>query len=159
MQRLSPSLPSTDEAASRAVLRDGTVVTLKPAGPEDHEAVRRFFRDLSIESRRLRFFAIAEPLDAVLARFCRSDDPQTTMTLLAMRHVDGEVRPIAIGSYFDVGNGAAEVAFAVSDRFQGKGLGTVLLEQLAAIAAANGFRRFEAMTLPENGPMLEVFHE
>ena len=51
------------------------------------------------------------------------------------------------------------MAFAVDDRFQGKGLGTILLERLAAIATTHGFRRFEAATLPENAAMLEVFHE
>ena len=50
-------------------------------------------------------------------------------------------------------------AFAVDDRFHGKGLGTVLLERLAAAAAAHGLRRFDAMTLPENAAMLDVFHE
>jgi acetate---CoA ligase (ADP-forming) len=159
MQRLSPPLPSSDEAALRAVLRDGSAVTLKIAQPADHDAIRRFFHDLSPESRRRRFFAIAEPSETLIARLCHSDDPATTVTLLAMRHVDDEVRPIAIGSYFAVGSGAAEVAFAVSDQFQGKGLGTVLLERLATIAASNGFRRFEATTLPENAAMLEVFHE
>jgi acetate---CoA ligase (ADP-forming) len=159
MQRLSPPLPSADETALRAVLRDGSVVFMKVAEPSDHDAVRRFFHDLSLESRRRRFFAVAEPSDALIEGFCRSDDPQEALTLLAMRHVEGDVRPIAIGSYFSVGKGAAEVAFAVGDRFQGKGLGTVLLERLATIGAANGFRRFEATTLPENVSMLEVFHE
>src|SRR5262249_54581423 len=73
--------------------------------------------------------------------------------------VEGALRPIAVGSYVDLGNGAAEAAFAVSDAFQGRGLGTILLERLAALAAANGFRRFEAFVLPENAAMLEVFHE
>jgi acetyl coenzyme A synthetase (ADP forming)-like protein len=160
MQPLSPPLPAADEAgALRALLRDGSVVTLKIADPTDHDAVRRFFHDLSPESRRRRFFAIAEPSEALIARLCQSGGPATMVTLLALRHVDDDVRPIAIGSYFDVGNGSAEVAFAVSDAFQGKGLGTLLLERLATIAASNGFRRFEATTLPENSSMLEVFHE
>ncbi|HZR23798.1 MAG TPA: GNAT family N-acetyltransferase [Vicinamibacterales bacterium] len=159
MHRLSPSLPSTDEAAVRAVLRDGSLVSLRVAEPRDHDAIRRFFHELSPESRRRRFFAIAEPSDALITRLCQSDDPKTTLSLLALRHVDNEVRPIAVGSYFTVGHGAAEVAFAVSDQFQGKGIGTVLLEKLATIAADHGFRRFEATTLPENASMLEVFHE
>lgn len=159
MQRLTPTLPSLDDAALRAVLRDGSVVTLKVAEPADHDAVRRFFHDLSPESRRRRFFAIAEPSDALISRLCDSSDPSRALTLLCMRHLEGEARPIAIGSYIGEGNGSAEAAFAVADAFQRKGLGTVLLERLAATAAAHGVRRFEATTLPENAAMLEVFFE
>ena len=99
MQRLTPPLPSLDDAALRAVLRDGSVVTLKIAEPADHEAVRRFFHDLSPESRRRRFFAIAEPSDALIARLCDSSDPARAVTLLCLRQIEEEVRPIAIGSY------------------------------------------------------------
>ena len=81
------------------------------------------------------------------------------MTLLALRLAAGELRPIAVGSYFSTERGAAEVAFAVDDHFQGKGLGTMLLDRLATIAGAHGFKRFEAVTLTENSAMLEVFHE
>ncbi|MBI3494315.1 MAG: GNAT family N-acetyltransferase [Acidobacteria bacterium] len=159
MRPITPSLPASDDPALRSVLRDGSVVTLKIAEPADHDAVRRFFHDLSAESRRRRFFGIAEPPDALITRWCDSSDPTRALTLLAMRLVDEALRPIAIGSYIAVGGASAEVAFAVDDRFQGKGLGTILLEHLATIAAANGFRRFEATTLPENAAMLDVFHE
>ena len=52
----------------------------------------------------------------------------------------------------------AEVAFAVADAFQGKGLGTALLERLA-VASEQGFRRFVATTLADNAQMLEVFRD
>jgi hypothetical protein len=77
----------------------------------------------------------------------------------ALRSIDGEVKPIAIASYIATSVESAEVAFAVDDHFQGKGLGTILLERLATIAASNGFTRFEALTLPENAAMIDVFTE
>jgi acetyl coenzyme A synthetase (ADP forming)-like protein len=159
MQRLAATLPTSDEKSLRAVLRDGSTATLKIADPSDHDAVQRFFHDLSPESRRRRFFSIAEPSEALVARLCDSSNPAMALTLLAMRAVDGVIRPIAVGSYFAIGNDAAEAAFAVDDRFQGKGMGTILLERLATIAAANGIERFEAITLPDNAAMLEVFNE
>jgi acetyl coenzyme A synthetase (ADP forming)-like protein len=159
MQRLTPSLPSLDDAALRAVLRDGSVVTLKIADAGDHDAVRRFFHDLSPESRRRRFFAIAEPSDDLIARLCDSTNLAQALTLLCLRQVGAEVRPIAIGSYIAESGATAEAAFAVADAFQGRGLGTVLLERLAAFASVHGIRRFEATTLPENAAMLEVFYE
>ena len=159
MNEAIPLLPSADDLANRAVLRDGSVVTIRATEPADHDALRRFFHDLSIESRRRRFFSLAEPADSLIDRLCDSHDPGRALTLLAIRSVDGEPRPIAVGSYFAESATAAEAAFAVDDRFQGKGLGTVLLERLAAAAAAHGILRFEAMTLPENAAMLDVFHE
>src|SRR5207237_656855 len=64
-----------------------------------------------------------------------------------------------VGSYLASSATTAEAAFAVDDRFQGKGLGTELLERLAAIAAAHGFRRFDATTLTDNYAMIEVFRD
>ena len=159
MRAVSPPLPAADDTVSRAVLRDGSVVQLRMAAPSDHQALTRFFHDLSPESRRLRFFALSEPSDTLLTRFCDSTDLSHNATLLALRLDGGELRPIAVGSYFSTGDATAEVAFAVDDRFHGKGLGTMLLERLAAIAGAHGFKRFEATTLTENTAMLEVFHE
>jgi acetate---CoA ligase (ADP-forming) len=159
VRAISPPLPAADDTASRAVLRDGSVVQLRLAGPSDQPALTRFFHDLSPESRRRRFFAITEPADSLLARFCDSSDLACSATLLALRLDGGLLRPIAVGSYFSTGDATAEVAFAVDDRFQGKGLGTMLLERLATIAGAHGFKRFEAMTLADNAAMLEVFHE
>ena len=54
---------------------------------------------------------------------------------------------------------SAEVAFAVADEHQGRGIGTRLLEQLATRAAATGIERFVAEVLPENAPMLQVFRD
>ena len=54
---------------------------------------------------------------------------------------------------------SAEVAFAVDDAYQGRGLGTILLGQLAEVAHANGIQQFEAIVLPENHRMIDVFRE
>jgi GNAT superfamily N-acetyltransferase len=53
----------------------------------------------------------------------------------------------------------AEVAFAVADDLHGRGIGTRTLEQLAAIAADRGIRRFDAEVMASNRPMLDVFRE
>jgi acetyl coenzyme A synthetase (ADP forming)-like protein len=159
MKVIVPPLPAGDDAAERVVLRDGSVATLRPSRGDDAPSLKRFFHDLSPESRRRRFFTLAEPGSALIEKLCDSSDPVRALTLLAIRVVDGEARPIAVGSYLAESPTAAEVAFAVDDRFHGKGLGTVLLERLAAAAIAHGFRRFEATTLAENAQMLEVFRE
>ena len=55
--------------------------------------------------------------------------------------------------------GPAEVAFVVRDDHQGRGLGSILLEHLAAAARERGLRRFEAEVLAENGQMVRVFRD
>jgi acetyl coenzyme A synthetase (ADP forming)-like protein len=159
MHAISPTMPAVEDPPDRAVLRDGTVVRLRPTVPGDQACVARFFRDLSPESRRNRFFAMGEPSPSTIARFCDSTDPHQAATLLALRCIGPELRPVAVGTYVRTGGASAEVAFAVDDHVQGKGLGTILLERLAAIAAAHGLERFEAVTFADNAPMLDVFRQ
>jgi acetyl coenzyme A synthetase (ADP forming)-like protein len=71
---------------------------------------------------------------------------------------EGEERIVAIASWARLREPAtAEVAFAVEDALQGRGVGTRLLEQLAASAAAVGVESFVAEVLAENRAMLGVF--
>ena len=154
----TPPLPARVDD-SRVVLRDGTVATLRVTQPSDHDALRRFFHELSPESRARRFFTLSDPAERLIDTFCDSVNPARQATVVALRHVDGALRPVAVGSYLGLRDGVAEAAFAVGDAFQGKGLGTILLERLAAMAAANGFRGFDATVLPDNHTMLEVFRD
>ena len=71
---------------------------------------------------------------------------------------DGEERIVAVASWARLRDPAtAEVAFAVEDALQGKGVGTRLLEQLAATAGSVGIASFVAEVLAENRAMLGVF--
>jgi GNAT superfamily N-acetyltransferase len=169
MRKTAAALPVGDYLDNpRMVLRDGTVASVRVATDSDREPLRRFFHDLSPESRRRRFFTPAEPTDAIVQRLTEAHDPGRALTLIVDRYVSaeeeaaspaGRLRPIATASYLAVSDRVAEAAFAVDDRFQGKGLGSMLLERLAVIAARHGFERFQASTLTDNTPMLEVFRD
>jgi RimJ/RimL family protein N-acetyltransferase len=160
MHPLAPSPPAGDDPAGpRLVLRDGTVASVRRSTPADGEAMRRFFHELSHESRRKRFFTAGEPPAELVEQMCDSADERRRVTLVAVRQVGDDTRLIAVCSYFASGPDIAEAAFAVDDRFHGKGLATELLERLAAIAADHGFRRFEATTLTDNHAMLELFRD
>jgi RimJ/RimL family protein N-acetyltransferase len=157
---ITPSLPAGDQINSpRLVLRDGTVASIRAVTATDRESIRQFFHDLSPDSRRKRFFTPAEPSDSIVERMADSSDPQRAFTLIVHRLRSENLLPVAIASYFGIGHGAAEVAFAVDDRFHGKGLATLLLERLAIRAAQNGFEKFQATTLVDNMAMLEVFRD
>jgi len=153
-------LPPTyqDSAESgRLILRDGSTAFIRPAEPSDRDELREFFRHLSPESKRRRFFSIADPAEALLERQCDSSNPRVQLTLIVIRIVEGASRIIAIASYVARDETSAEVAFAVGDEFQGRGLGGLLLERLALIAARYGFVRFWAVTRLENALMLDTF--
>ncbi|MDF9876050.1 GNAT family N-acetyltransferase [Cellulosimicrobium cellulans] len=154
------------------VLRDGTTTHVRPIRPEDAEALQRFHVGQSERSTYLRFFAPMERLsERDLERFTRVDHVDR-VALVAVRPRDGadggapdaetgEAQEDIIGvARFDrTGTSEAEVAFNIADSAQGRGLGSVLLEHVAAAARERGVRRFTAEVLPQNGKMLAVFRE
>jgi len=160
MREVTPPQPAGDLIDSpRLVLRDGTVASVRASTHADRDAIRRFFHELSPESRRNRFFTASEPPDAVIDRMADSTSPARALTLLVHRLLSDDLRPVAVASYMAVNERVAEVAFAVSDGFQGRGVSTALLERLAVSAARQGFQRFQASTFADNHAMLEVFRD
>jgi len=134
------------------ILRDGSVLRLRAPEPEDEPAIKDFFDRLDPESRYLRFHGHVRS-DRVAAHYAAADGVNR-VALLA--HREGEI--VAVAGYERLRElGAAEVAFAVLASEQGRGLGTRMLEQLAAHAAAHGIDRFDASVIAENRRMLRVF--
>ena len=119
--------------------------------------MKKFFTSLSDESKRHRFFGSALPNDELIQSFCDPSTPRTRLTLIVTRLSGRATRIVAAGTYAARDAATAEVAMAVDDALQGKGLGTLLLERLALIAVRHGFQRFWALTMAENRPMLDVF--
>ena len=158
-QRVAQALAVEPVITTRLVLRDGSTAGLRASFAADRDAMRRFFHDLSPHSRRLRFLASAEPSADLIDRLCDNSDPHRAVTLVVIRHYGGDTRLVGVGSYFSTEAGRAEVAFAIDDRFQGKGIATALLERLAVMAADNGLSSFEAIVLAENTEMLNVFRD
>lgn len=161
MQLPAPLPPGADDVnASRLVLRDGSVAAVRLAQAQDRDAIRAFFRELPPDDRFRRFLSVAAPSDAAIDRGAGALDPTVGRTLLASRlAADGAARIVAVATYLTTGPRTAEVAFAVAPPFQGHGLATLMLEQLAAHAATRGIERFIATTLAENAAMLEVFRD
>jgi acetyl coenzyme A synthetase (ADP forming)-like protein len=152
--------PYQDAAESgRLILRDGSTAYVRLARPEDSAALSSFFDHCSPETRRRRFFSAARPGADLVAAHCDCSNPASALTLLVTRIRDGASVIVATGSYFAKDERTAEVAFAVDDAFHGKGLGTLLLERLALLAARHGFTRFWAVTHSDNRAMRDVFRE
>ncbi|HYH31519.1 MAG TPA: GNAT family N-acetyltransferase [Pseudonocardia sp.] len=143
------------------VASDGGIVHLRPILPSDSDALLRFHQSLSERTRYLRYFGPyprIPPRD--LERFTTVDH-RTRVAFICL--LGDEI--IAVGRYEGLSPGpdgrveSAEVAFVARDDHQGRGLGSILLEHLAAAARENGLRRFEAEVLVENHQMVRVFRE
>ena len=137
-----------------ALLADGTVVQIRPIDPTDAERIVRFHESLSPETTRLRFFSFHPHLsDTEVARFTNVDHhDREALVATAGDDFLGVARYDRLVPSLD-----AEVAFVVADKWQGSGIGSLLLDHLAARARAEGLQRFVAETLPENRRMLQVF--
>ncbi|NLF04239.1 MAG: GNAT family N-acetyltransferase [Actinomycetales bacterium] len=142
------------------VLRDGVPAHLRPIAPSDADALQAFHVGQSERSVYLRFFAPMERLSpADLERFTHVDH-RDRVALVVVAPGEGTVeRIIAVGRFDRVGTSSAEVAFTVADAHQRRGLGSILLEHLAAAGRELGIAEFTAEVLPQNGAMLAVFRE
>jgi acyl-CoA synthetase (NDP forming)/RimJ/RimL family protein N-acetyltransferase len=150
---LPPGYPRQWEAD--VVLRDGSVAHIRPITPADAEAVHRFHAGQSEESIYMRFFAPLRRLsDRDVERFTNVDYTDRVALVATVR---GQI--IGIGRYDRITPTSAEVAFNIADSYQGKGIGSVLLEHLAVIAWESGVEEFTAEVLPQNAKMISVFSE
>jgi acyl-CoA synthetase (NDP forming)/GNAT superfamily N-acetyltransferase len=144
----------SDIPASTVVLGDGTSALLRPIAPSDADALHDFHQRQSAQSRYLRYFSPKPELTPKELDHFTMVDFVDRAAFVVEQH--GEF--LGWASYERWTNRTdAEVAFQVDDRQQGKGIATLLLEHLAAVAQDNGIERFTAQTLGENRAMLSVF--
>ncbi|SDC46212.1 bifunctional acetate--CoA ligase family protein/GNAT family N-acetyltransferase [Actinokineospora iranica] len=138
------------------VLADGGTVHLRPIVPSDGESLRAFHGRLSSRTRYLRYFGPYPRIpDRDLRRFSTVDH-HSRVAFVALLGDD----IVAVGRYERLAESdSAEVAFVVEDAHQGRGLGSILLEHLAAAARERGLRRFEAEVLADNAQMVRVFRD
>ncbi len=146
--------PASWEADS--LLVDGSGVHLRPIVPDDTVRLTEFHRLLSAESAHVRLFGTkAHPTARDFEKLVRVDYVDTMALVALVRdQLIGVARYVRLRQTQD-----ADVSFVVADEFQGHGVGTLLLESLAAYARERGINRFLADTLPENSVMLGVFED
>ncbi len=144
-----------EHLVSDVALRDGSTVRVRPARPGDATRVEDYLIGLSPETRRLRFWSQAIDVRALAARIV-DVDYRDHLTLLVLQGGD-EGRMIGGAQYIRIEGGRAEVSLSVTDEFQGKGIGSILLGQMAQEAARHEITTFVAEVLPENHAMVNVF--
>ena len=137
---------------SDVVLRDGSTIHLRPTGPADVEALAGFLRDLSPDARWFRFLGSGLNIDRAARQLVEHGTG-----LVATAGPDAEV--MAHASFVPETRDRAELAFAVADAWQGRGIATQLLAHLAQLAEASGIATLVAWVHPSNHRMLQVFRD
>ena len=148
--------------ATDALLRDGGSIHIRAIRPDDKQRLLELFERLSSRSVYFRFFQTKQHLTDAELRYFAELDFTRDVALVATLQEGQEEHIIGVGRYFRIQEHSqptthAEVAFTVAEAHQGRGVGTLLLEHLAAVARMQGIDTFEAYVLGENNRMLEVF--
>jgi len=150
----------------RVRLADHTPLVLRAIRPDDRERLDAHFHRLSEDSVAQRFFEAKRRLTDRELDFYTELDFDRHFALVVVLEEDGGERIVGVGRAIesggqDGGHGdgerVAEVAFAVADELQGRGIGRLLLQHLAILGRALGYDAFEAWALPANGRMTDVF--
>jgi acetyl coenzyme A synthetase (ADP forming)-like protein len=142
------------ENTGDVVLRDGSTVRIRVMRPSDEAGLCALLSSLSEDSRWLRFYC-NQKSTAIAAEAHREANLDHAFGLVACSG-DG-ARVVGHAFYAVVSERRAEVAFTIANDFQGRGLGSILLGQLAQVASANGIEIFEAEVVAANHQMLHVF--
>lgn len=136
-------------------MANGRPLHVRPIVPADGDALRAFHARLSDESVYFRYFGVKPELSDDEVRHLTTLDYDRRVAFVGL--LRGEI--VGVARYEGIDATTAEVAFVVRDDQQGRGVGSILLEHLAAAARERGIGRFVAETLPMNQRMLGTFRE
>lgn len=152
-----PTEAEIHQMESDLTLRAGERVHVRPIHSDDTQLLQSFHAHLSPETIAFRFFHFMPQLSTVDAEHFTHVDYGNRMALVALRGGEMPEEILGVARYDRIGPQTAEVAFVVADAWQGHGIATALLHQLAVYARAHGFTTFAAVTMPNNQRMLAVF--
>jgi acetyltransferase len=154
--------PYPTQYVKHHALSDGTQVTVRPIRPEDEPLMIRFHEGLSEQTVRFRYFHPIKFAQRVahdrLIRVCFNDyDRELALVAERRDEKSGQREILAIGRLSKTpGGDAGEYAVLVTDAWQRRGLGTILLGSILDIARAEGLRRVFAEILPDNREMIRL---
>src|SRR5271157_3196357 len=147
--------PSQHE--TEVVLKDGSSILVRPIRADDIEGWVAFIARLSPRAKYLRFHHVTKDMGPEEAKLFCTVDYKNTFAFVAEVQKEQHKDIVAIGRYAKAPTGySAEIAFAIEDDYQGKGIGTKLLECLVNVARDSGITVFEGDVLSENKDMMSV---
>jgi GNAT superfamily N-acetyltransferase len=142
-------------------LRDGGKIHIRLIHPDDKKRLVDGFHHLSKESIYFRFLGSKKELTKRDLVYFTEIDYDKHIALAVTIPDNGDEEIIAVGRYIETGLKpvrSAEVALAVVDTHQNRGIGSLLFEKLMEIARSKGLIEFEAFVSPDNKRILEIFH-
>jgi RimJ/RimL family protein N-acetyltransferase len=142
-------------------LKDRTKVRLRPIVPEDEPLLHEAVASMSERTVYFRFFSpIKRMSDALAHRLAVVDYDDRFALVASTNRPTGKERIVGVARYDRArGTDVAEVAVAVIDEFQRRGLGSVLLAELARVGRTHGLKAFQLIVLPENREMLGLLRK
>ncbi len=153
------SEPSTSEVVTLGApieLRDGSRIRIRQGHRSDRELLLEGFERLSPESRYRRFLVAMPELSEEMVRYLTEIDHHDHEAMIALDERTGEGIGVARYVRSRERPDTAEVAVTVLDDWQGRGVGTLLLEAICVRAREEGIGTFTALMLATNKEMLDV---
>ena len=149
---MTTTMPATADGWD-ALLSDGGVVRIRPATAADEDRLLALHEAASDRSIYLRYFSLNRRAgDRYVDKVLHGGEDEIVLVAEQQGVVVGMAGCTRLGRTAD-----GEVAMLVADSHQRRGVGTLLLEHLAAVARQAGVRSFVADTLADNGLMQQVF--
>jgi ribosomal protein S18 acetylase RimI-like enzyme len=142
-------------------LTDGTKLLVRPIVPEDEPLLHEAVAAMSERTVYFRFFSPLKRMPDALAHRLAVVDYNDRFALVATTDKPGARERILGVARYDrvVGTAVAEIAVAVVDEFQRRGLGSALMAILGKVAADHGIKTFTLIVLPENQQMLGLLRK
>lgn len=141
-------------------LANGKNIDFRPLLPSDEFESRNFYYSLQEDSIYYRFFNKRKVFSRdMLQQQWAEVDYRRNMTIIGLMQLGKHKQIVAIGSYAETDEDAAEVAFLVRENLHGMGIGSFLLNILESIARQNNYKKFVATVLAENRKMINVFQK
>jgi GNAT superfamily N-acetyltransferase len=147
------------ELIEDVLLRDGVRAHLRPIRPDDESRLVDYYSRLSQHTAYHRFFTLMKRLPLDWAHYLANVDYHRRLALVAERLApEAEPELLAVGRYEATADAVPEVAFVVKDGWQGRGLGTILLDRILRAGVSRGFTTFRAYVLADNVRMLRLLN-
>jgi GNAT superfamily N-acetyltransferase len=131
---------------------DASVAIRPLTRSEAPAALDAVFAGLSARARFLRFHSPLPRLSPQLRASLADLDGHRRVAVLA----EAQGCPVGIAQFVATGLDEAEMAVAVVDAWQRRGIGTRLLAALGELATELGYTRLTGSVLPENAAMLAL---
>ena len=150
--------PYPSEWKHRLTLDGIGTILVRPVRPEDEGLFQEFFRHVSQDDLRLRFFApVKEFSHAFIARLTQLDYARA-IAFAAVSEATGQLLGV-VRLHTDANHETGEYAILLRTDVKGRGLGWKLMELIVRYARAEGLKRVEGQILRDNSTMLKMCRE